>query len=173
MPHKHQLDFDLKDDRRGKMSEIIKRTLKLTPSFTSSGTELPHSTTSKISKHRFAASCRIPNEDFNAAHRKWNLEALFDAPVQRACELRATNHPNAASLLQSARTRHARLLWLPSIFNKMRLSAKAIMAIAEKQHREWGSLHSERSAEDIPSDTETRAIQRIIPSIRQNSRTRS
>ena len=69
------------------MSEINYRTLKLTPSFTSSGTELPHSTTSKISKHRFAASRRIPNEDFNTAHRKWNLEALFDAPVQKVCEL--------------------------------------------------------------------------------------
>ena len=34
-------------------------------------------------------------------------------------------------------------------------------------------MHSERSAEDITSDTETRAIQRIIPSIRQNSQTHS
>ena len=86
MPHKHQLDFDLKDDRRGKMSEINYRTLKLTPSFTSSETELPHSTTSKISKHRFAASRRILNEVFNAAHRKWKHSLMPQSREFASCE---------------------------------------------------------------------------------------
>ena len=95
----------------GKMSEINYRTLKLTPSFISRKTKLPRSTapwgfqcSSSQVEPRSTLWCRSPE----------SLRAVSNLRHQTS-----DKSSECTSILQSARRRHARLLWLLSIFNKI------------------------------------------------------
>ena len=122
---KQQLDFGLEDDRRGKMSEINYRTLKLTPSFISRKTKLPRSTSSD-SWPAVIYSMRISMQLIASGASKHSLmpQSREFANVSNLRHWTSDKSSECTSILQSARRRHARLLWLLSIFNKIETLGK-------------------------------------------------
>jgi hypothetical protein len=125
----------------GKMSEINYRTLKLTPSFISRKTKLPRSTSSdswpaviysmRISMQLIASgaskhSLMPQSREFASCEQ---FEAL-DEQIIRMQRL-FPNQLEEGMLVSYGCCQFS---------TKLRLSAKTIMAIAEKQHCEWGEF---------------------------------